>query len=135
MDYLSQIEGRIAKLRQELQELEVAAKVCRRLDAGASSIAQYFTDDPKDSPAPAGANGSGKDLTGKTVRESAEIILRESDEPLYYKAVFDKAIARGYSSGRKGKDGSPVSFWAILKRNREVFEPAGEGRFKLKGAK
>lgn len=136
MDVISRIEGRIAELKTELAELETALRVNQRMlngDAASARRDAALTVRPV-TPAIA-REGVGKDLSGKTVREAAAQILSETSTPLYYKEVFKQAIARGYNSGRKGSTGSPVSFWAILKRNPDQFAPVGAGLFKLKESK
>lgn len=125
-DFLSKIQSRIDALKDEIHELEIAAKVYQRL----GSNGQTKDSDPflMDLAAAAKLTPRG-DLVGSKVREAALKILGEARMPMYYKDVFNRAMARGWR-GRKGT-GAAVSFWATMQRNPALFQALGDGRYQL----
>ena len=114
---LQKIEAEIARCREiiantraEIQELENAAAIIRRVE-GASSEQPF---------------------AGKKIRECALILLKEKS-PQHFKNLAKEAVARGYRS-QKGGDLEIVarSFWSLLNSMGSDFEKVGPGEFRLR---
>lgn len=116
------LESEIAVRQRELEELATAARVIRRLSDDADNPA---TETP-------GSIGDTTESPKRTIMSMAKEILAEGGE-MYYSDVANLAIANGYH-GKAGSSNDRVrqSFWAIMKRNPEVFVATGGGNFRLK---
>lgn len=117
------IERRIAELKSELKELEIAVKVLRRLRPTPTKQGKVVSVSPR-----------RKKPKGRLkIADTAEKILTEKNgEPAHYREVAAKAVEMGYR-GRKGSTQDKVAkaFWATMKRQPDKFEPQGDGRFTL----
>jgi hypothetical protein len=104
----------IANKKAEIQELETAAAIIRRVEGV-----------------------KGRPFWGKKIRECVKILLNEKS-PQHFRDLAKEAVARGYRS-QKGGDLEIISksFWSCLTLWDE-FErvgPPGTFRLKKKGAR
>lgn len=126
MSDLAKIEGRIAAIQAELDELQTAARVLRR-----------FSD-------PEYVSGQTNPITGQKrpkkkaksarlkIEDLAKEVLQELGES-HFTVVAEEAIKRGY----KGRANSTLeqikkSYWSTMKRRPDTFVTTGGGKFKLK---
>ena len=115
---LEDIERRVRLLRKEIEELEIAAKVLRRLDG---------MEQP---------NEATRDFADLTMPEAAKQILLEiAPRTMHYKEITRLAIERGFRGKRTDPD-SPLettasSFRRMMGQDREVFQGTGEGQYKI----
>ena len=126
-DLLEKIDIRIAALQSqqaaiqtELDELQTAARVARRLGAEGKPAATQKHPRGKRKPA------------RPKIRDLAMMILTEKGEA-HFGAVADEALSRGYK-GRKNATVDKIrkSFWSTMNRDKDTFIPTGGGKYKLK---
>ncbi len=115
---IADIDRRIRLLRKELEELETAARVLRRLDG-----AEQQTEAP--------AN-----FAELTMPEAAKQILLEiAPQAMHYKEIARLAIERGFKGKRIDPESSAetiaASFRRMMGQDREVFQGVGEGHYRI----
>jgi hypothetical protein len=124
---LKQLEAELDRKRAELAELEIAIRVHRRIE----SETRNGEDVSEKTRASKSHTATTEDLSGKTMRECAEIILAEK-APLGYREVAAEAMRRGYRSPKGGDENSVTqSFWATMNRAKERFRSEGDGKYSL----
>jgi hypothetical protein len=119
MDRIAVLNSEIEVRQHEKDELETAIRVIRRWSVG---------DTPDD-------GRHRRNRKRVTILDMARSILLDGQER-YYADVADTAITQGYR-GREGskKDRIQKSFWATMKRNPEIFDAIGGGKFRLRKEK
>jgi hypothetical protein len=125
---IRQLEEQLATLRSEVGELEIAAKVIRRKQGPTQALtpSQNGTAEPALFP-----KGEHQELEGKTIEESAVIILTErGNQPTHFTALAEEAHRRGYRG--RSPNLSPDSFQTMMDRKSEVFERVGGGKYRLR---
>jgi HB1, ASXL, restriction endonuclease HTH domain len=129
VDLLSKIMQEIDRRKSDLSELETAARVIQRLlpDSGQNGAAVQIASVPP--------IGGQNDLAGSTILEACKKILATTGGGfVHFGDVFKEAVDRGYKTSRKKSSEKSVrqSFWAMMKRNEEIFERGKPGQFKLR---
>jgi hypothetical protein len=121
---LALIARRIAALKAELTELETAAKVLRRLSADTGRGREITTARKK----------KGTTEPRLTITDAATSILTGlNGKPEHYAVIAKEAMKLGYKGKtRSTEDQLKKAFWATMKRQPEIFESTGDGRFRLK---
>lgn len=129
MSDLARIESRMEELRRELQELELAARVLRRLHLEESQ------DELKDQKKRARRLASSHaDLEGTSMVQAAQAVLADRNgEGMHYKKITEEAVARGYR-GRERCDLDKLksSFYSTMKRRSDLFQKVKRSFFRLK---
>jgi hypothetical protein len=124
----SQLEERLVAIRVEIDELQIAARVIRRKQSAADPQS------PSNLIARPLYDGMYPSLEGKTIEESARIILTEHNNvPMHYRDLATEAGNRGYRSGRSDEV-SEDSFQTMMDRKSSVFERVGGGKYRLKAS-
>ncbi|MCG2683499.1 MAG: hypothetical protein L6306_07770 [Planctomycetales bacterium] len=126
MTDLEMIENQIASIQVEMDELQTAARVLRRLSKLGLACNQPNPILNQKRP-----RKKGKSSRPKIV-DMARVVLQELGES-HFSVVANEAIKRGYR-GRANStlDQIKKSYWSTMKRNPDIFITTGGGKFKLK---
>jgi hypothetical protein len=136
VDHLSQLIDRLSneafEKRQELHDLEASIRTLNRLARandqavnGIEKAASLLEPEP----------ALVKDLLNKTIRQAAEAVLREEEEPVPYREVFRKAEARGYRAPVVTDPEKAARSFYMLMSKSDAFVNHGRGRFALAAKK
>ncbi len=142
-DEIHRKEAEAAKIQSELAELSTALRVVQRMEGGGDQATESDTQETVPAePVQDDRDGFGlggfdrpaeQDMAGRRIIDACFTILREHEANgrpnVHYKEIAAEAKSRGYQ-GRSDK-AMVHSFWAILNRNRDSFQPMGQGRFTL----
>ena len=127
---IESLEEMIAQRREQLNKLEDALATIRDVFGSSQGLLPAHLDTGL-ATASAAALASGRhDLTGKTIREAAHVILTEAEVPLDPREVAKKALARGYRAPRADANfATTVKSFSDIMRTDKALSRDSQRRF------